>query len=304
MWVAVTLSFLGGAAMASQAMVNGELGTRLHNGFVAATISNTSGIVLLTLIALASARVRAGWKGIADGIRGRRIPWLFTLAGVTGGFFVTSQGLFVTALGVASFTVAFIAGNSVGSLLMDMWGVGPAGRRHPSVQGVLGAALGIVAVTVAGTGRFGAPQSLWLLAIPMVIGFAVSWQQAANGRLSVEAGTPMTATYLNFLTGTAIMLVFTFSAAPMTGLPSQYPTDWWLYLGGPLGVFFVSVTSMMLRVVGVLVFTLVATLGQLAAALTFDLLWPGRADAFAVFVGVLVMAAAVVVATWRTRTSR
>ena len=304
MWVAILLSFLGGAAMASQAMVNGELGARLHNGFVAATISNTSGIVVLTLIALASARVRAGWKGIADGIRAKRIPWLFTLAGVTGGFFVTSQGLFVSVLGVASFTVAFIAGNSLGGVFMDMWGVGPAGRRHPSPKRLIGAALGIVAVAIAGTGRFGEPQSLWLLAIPMVIGFGVSWQQAANGRLSVEAHTPMTATYLNFLTGTAIMLVFTFSAAPFTGLPVQYPTDWWLYLGGPLGVFFVSITSMMLRVVGVLVFTLVATLGQLAAALTFDILWPGRADALAVFLGVLVMAGAVVVATWRKPPSR
>lgn len=288
--------------MASQAMVNGELGTRLHNGFVAATISNTSGLVVLTALALFSPRIRAGWKGIAEGIRAKRIPWLFTLAGVTGGFFVTSQGLFVTLIGVASFTVAFIAGNSVGSLLMDMWGIGPAGRRQPTPRRLVGAALGIVAVAVAGTGRFGDPKTLWLLAIPMVIGFAVSWQQSANGRLSVEASTPMTATYLNFLTGTAVMLVFTFVAAPVTALPSEYPLDWWLYLGGPLGVFFVSITSVMIRVVGVLVFTLVATLGQLAAALTFDLVMPGRADTLAVFLGVLVMAAAVVIATWRRPT--
>lgn len=299
LWVAIVLSLLGGAAMASQALVNGALGTKLGNGFVAATISNTSGIVLITVIALFSPRVRAGWKGIAAGVRERRIPWLFTLAGLMGGFFVTSQGLFVTVLGVASFTVAFIAGNSVGAIFMDMWGVGPAGRRHPSPKRLVGAALGIVAVVVAGTGRFGDPQSVWLLAIPMVIGFGVSWQQAANGRLSVEAHTPMTATYLNFLTGTAIMLVFTFVAAPMTGLPTHYPMDWWLYLGGPLGVFFVTITSMMIRVTGVLVFTLVATLGQLAAALTFDLLIPGRADGLAVFLGVVVMAGAIIIATWR-----
>jgi len=285
--------------MASQAMVNGVLGTRLENGFVAATISNTSGIVVISLIALFSARVRRGWRGIATGIRERRIPLVFTFAGAIGGVFVTSQGLLVTPLGVATFTVAFIAGNSVGSLLMDMWGVGPAGHKQPSLKRVLGAALGIVAVVVAGTGRFGDPSTIWLIAIPMVVGFGVSWQQSANGRLSVEAHTPMTATYLNFLTGTVVMLVFTFAAAPSIGLPTHYPADWWLYLGGPLGVFFVTVTSVMIRVTGVLVFTLVATLGQLAAALTFDLLIPGRADAVAVFLGVLVMAGAIIVATWR-----
>lgn len=290
--------------MASQALVNGLLGTRLHNGFVAATISNVTGLVVLTVFALTSRRVRAGWGGMRSAIAQRRIPWIFTLAGAMGGLFVTSQGLFVSTLGVASFTVAFIAGNSIGGVLMDMWGVGPAGRRSPTARRLVGAGVGIIAVALAGSGHFGDPATLVLLAIPAVIGFGVSWQQAVNGRLSVVAHTPITPTYLNFMTGTAVMLVFTFVAATHIGLPTKYPAEWWFYLGGPLGVFFVSVTSVMVRVVGVLVFTLVATLGQLAAAMIFDILIPGRADPTAVFSGVIMMAIAVVIATWRRPATR
>ncbi len=298
-WLAIVAAFLGGAAMASQAFVNGELGSRIHNGFVAATISNTAGIVLVSLIAVAVPEVRAGFATLASSIRAKKVPWFFTLAGALGGFYVTSQGLFVTLVGIASFTVALIAGTSIGSVLIDMWGIGPAGRRAPTPRRLIGAVMGVVAVAIADSGRFDEPTSMWLLIIPFVIGFGVSWQQALNGRVSVAAGNVMTATYLNFLVGTVIMLVFVVIAAPEVGLPAEYPAEWWLYLGGPLGVLFVTLTSLTIRTVGVLVFTLIATLGQLSAALTFDFLFPGRADGLAVVIGVVIMAVAIVIATDR-----
>ncbi len=286
--------------MAGQSRVNGELGHQIHNGTLAGTISNMTGLVVLIGIIAASPAGRAGWTRMVTAIRERRLNWLFTFAGTAGAIMISLQGMLVSVIGVALFTVAFVAGNSLGALFMDMWGIGPAGKRALSTRRILGVALGIVAVAVAGSGRLGQPQALWPMLIPFFAGAFVAWQQAANGRITAVAQTPVTGTFLNFVVGTGVLLIAMIPLGLIGGMPEAYPTQWWLYLGGPLGVFFVGVTGIMVRVIGVLVFGLCATLGQLITALLLDLWFPGQvAEPVGMLLGVVIMAAAVLIATVR-----
>ena len=298
------LSVLAGVAMAAQSRVNGELGRQIHNGTLAGTISNLVGLCFLVVIIAASPAGRRGWVLMVNAIRERRLNWLFTFAGTAGAIMIALQGMLVSVIGVALFTVAFVAGNSLGALFMDKWGIGPAGKRGLSVRRILGVALGIVAVAIAASGKFGQPELFWPLVIPFVAGSFVAWQQAANGRITAVARTPVTGTFLNFVVGSGVLLLAMIPVGLLGGMPTSYPDSWWLYLGGPLGVFFVATTGLMVRVIGVLVFGLCATLGQLVAAMALDLLFPGQsAEPVSMLLGIALMAVAVVVASLRKHRS-
>lgn len=296
------LSVFAGAAMAAQSRVNGELGRQIHNGTLAGTISNLVGLCFLIVIIAASPAGRRGWSLMVEAIRTRRLNWLFTFAGTAGAIMIALQGMLVSVIGVALFTVAFVAGNSLGALFMDKWGIGPAGKRALSTRRVLGVALGIVAVAVAGSGRLAHPDFMWPMVIPFIAGAFVAWQQAANGRITAVAQTPVTGTFLNFVVGSGVLLLAMIPIGLLGGMPEQYPPQWWLYLGGPLGVFFVGTTGLMVRVIGVLVFGLCATLGQLVAALVLDLLFPGTTtEPVSMLIGIALMAVAVLIASLRRR---
>lgn len=298
------LSVLAGVAMAAQSRVNGELGLQIHNGTMAGTISNLVGLCFLIVIIAASPAGRRGWGLMVNAIRERRLNWLFTFAGTAGAIMIALQGMLVSVIGVALFTVAFVAGNSLGALFMDKWGIGPAGKRALSARRILGVVIGIIAVVVAASGKLGQPEMFWPLVIPLIAGAGVAWQQAANGRITAVAQTPVTGTFLNFVVGSGVLLIAMIPVGLIGGMPPSYPTQWWLYLGGPLGVFFVATTGLMVRVIGVLVFGLCATLGQLVAAMGLDLLFPGqKTEPVTMLVGIALMVAAVLVASLKKRRS-
>lgn len=294
------LSVVAGFAMAAQSRVNGELGREIHNGTLAGTISNLVGLCFLIVIIGLSAEGRRGWIRMVDAIRERRLNWLFTFAGTAGAIMIALQGMLVSVIGVALFTVTFVAGNSLGALFMDKWGIGPAGKRALSARRMTGVALGIIAVGIAASGRIGEPAMFWPLVIPFFAGAFVAWQQAANGRITAVAQTPVTGTFLNFVVGSGVLLLAMIPVGLIGGMPTSYPTSWWLYLGGPLGVFFVATTGLMVRVIGVLIFGLCATLGQLIAAMALDLIFPGATtEPVSMLAGIAMMAVAVLVASLR-----
>lgn len=287
-----------GALMTTQARVNGELAVVIDNGFLAAAISFGSGFLVLCIIMLFFRKGRTGYRLIVEHIRDRSLPWWFTLAGSAGAGYVLSQTLVIGVTGVALFTVSFVAGLTIGSLVLDLWGIGPAGHRPLTTNRVLGAALGLVAVVVAVSGQHMQTNGLLLLIMPVTFGVIVAWQQAANGRLTVVAQTPWTSTFINFGVGTGVLLVATAINALSDGLPQSLPTNPWLYIGGSAGVIFIALTAVIVRSVGVLLLSLGSMAGQLSIALVFDAINPeGHPLGFSTYAGTALIFVAVIIAT-------
>lgn len=301
-WLALIFAALAGSLMTVQARVNSELATRIDNGFVAATISFGSGLLILCVIMVASRRSRAGLRLVKARINDGSFPWAFTLAGGIGAGYVLSQGLVIGITGVALFTVAFIAGLTVGGLLLDLWGIGPAGHRPLTIPRVTGALLAICAIIIALVGQPTTVVSYFPLVLPAFFGVLVAWQQAANGRLAMVAQTPWAATFLNFLVGTGVLFVavaiHSVSVGPAAAFPAVLPSDPWLYIGGAAGVIFIATTALVVRVIGVLLLSLGSVAGQLITALTLDFVFPSAHHlAIATIVGTgLTLAAAVIAA--------
>ncbi|WP_025618009.1 DMT family transporter [Salinispora cortesiana] len=300
--VGVALATAAGVAVAGQSRINGELGVRLADGVAAAVISFGLGLLVLLVLVPATSGGRRGLTALRAALTaGTLRPWQ-CLGGLCGAFLVVTQGLTVGALGVAVFTVAVVAGQSATSLLVDRAGIGPSGRQLVTGRRLFGAALTVLAVGLAVGGRLDDPAALTLAALPLLAGIAVAWQQAVNGLVGRAAGSPLTATLVNFTVGTvALLAVFAVDIA-VRGLPAgSPPAEPWLYLGGPIGVAFIAIAAAVVEFTGVLLLGLATIAGQVVGAVLLDVVLPtaaSRPDA-ATLLGAALTLAAVLIAARR-----
>lgn len=269
---------LGGALVAVQSRVNGELGERLGDGLrsgaLAAVISFGSGLVLLTLLVLCRPGVRDGVRALRDGLTQRRLRPYEMLGGLGGACLVASQGITVGTIGVALFIVAFTAGQSASSLLVDHLGWSPHGRHSIAASRVLAAALAVVAVILTAGERLVDDTSVLIALYALLAFFAGTLQavqQALNGRVAAVGGSWAT-TWNNFLVGTTALLVFLLISLLLDGDLEPLPHTWWLYIGGVCGIGFIWIASWTVRIRGVLVLGLCMIAGQVMTAELIDLL--------------------------------
>lgn len=306
----VALAIVAGFAAALQSRVNGTLATETGTAFGTAALSFGSGLVLLALVLpfsragrSAVGQVRAGLRrdrSERDGSERGRLRWWECLGGLGGAFYVTSQGLTVDALGVAVFTIALVAGQSVSSLVIDRVGLAPGGVRLVTLGRALGPVLTVVAVVVV-SGAGASTAALGLAVFPLVSGVLQSFQQALNGRVraAVRPGVPrpdgrtgrdggvLAATFVSFLVGTAALLVLFGVSLVVDGMPAgTFPPDLLLYSGGLLGIVFIALQAAVVQRIGVLLLGLGMIAGQVVGALVLDVVSPGvAAPGVATYVG-------------------
>ncbi|MCV2393008.1 DMT family transporter [Actinotalea sp. M2MS4P-6] len=269
-----------GAIIAVQTKVNGqlaqELGSGMRAGVLAAVVSFGSGLLILTAITVPSPQLRVGARSVYAAVRtGRLKPWQ-VVGGMAGAMLVASQGLTVPTIGVALFTVAVVAGQTSSGLAVDHAGLGPSGPRAVSQGRVLGAAVTLLAVGVAVSGRLEGSNALTLAALalaalPLIAGGFASWQQAVNGQVAAVGG-PFAAALNNFAVGTATLLVVLAASFLAPGHLTTPPTQWWLYSGGALGCVVIASAAVLVRVHGVLVLGLSIVAGQLVTSVALDAL--------------------------------
>lgn len=296
LWLALALAFGAGCLMATQSRINGELGHRMNDGFAAATISFGSGLVIL-LVALAFSRsARAGVRRVTAALRTGELKWWMVLGGAAGAFMVLSQGLTTAILGVSLFTVAAVAGQTIGSAVIDRTSLVPGGRRRLTPTRISGTVLAIAAVVVAQSSGVRSGVPLWLMILPLIAGLAIGWQAAVNGRIRETSASVMTATLANFAVGTAVLTISAVVNGLLTGFPTVLPHEPWLYVGGMIGVICIALAAFLVHITGTLVYFLATIAGQLVTAVVLDLVVPGATPiGMATIAGVVLALVAVVV---------
>ncbi len=307
--IGLPLAILAGVAIPLQGRINGALGQRLNDGLAAALISFSTGLALMILISLLLPRGRAGLRQLIPAVRERRFPRIYLAAGMIGALFVFSQSLTIGLLGVALFTVAAVMGQTVSGLAVDRAGIGPGGRRAITPMRVIGVILTVAAVAWAVSPRLtesGTTTALILpLLLPIAAGILMSFQQAMNGTSAVHYGTPITATLMNFISGSALLLAAWLVKVAVAGFGESLPGEWWYYLGGPMGCVFIGLSALLVRTLGVLLTGLGMIAGQLLGSLALDLLFPtpGTVVVFATVAGPILTLGAIMLTTlpWKRR---
>ncbi len=238
---------VSGALVAVQQRINGDLGTALHNPLMAAVVAFSAGLLLIAVLMFRRAPR-------ADLRRLPAVPWWCYLGGLGGATLVA---------------VGLVAGSTVAALAVDRWGLGPGARRPLTSPRVMGAGLCLAATVIGAAAGLRAASPL-LLALVVVAGGLTSGQAALNGRVRLATSVTV-ATFVNFVVGTTALVV----ALGIQGLVSgvrvdRWPTDWWLYLGGPIGCVFIAIASVTVSTLGVLRLGLAVTAGQLLGGIALD----------------------------------
>ncbi|WP_341933767.1 DMT family transporter [Microbacterium sp. LWO14-1.2] len=292
-----------GVMTAVQARINGVLGVKVDNGIVAGLLSFSVGLAALVVVIVCIPSARLGVGRLRDGIRQRTIPFWMLLGGACGALTVSTQGVTAGVLGVSLFTVGVVAGQTLHGLVLDRIGFGPAGVVAVTPGRVLGGALALAAVGISLSGDVLATAPLWMLLLPFAAGVGIAWQAATNGRLAQRVQSPLIATFMSFVAGTVALLLAAAVSVAIRGLPAAPPAEPWLYLGGFLGFAYILLGAFIVAHTGVLLMGLGSVLGQLAASVVIDLIWPAAAGpALWQIVGMVVVAVgSVVVALPRRR---
>lgn len=306
--LAVAAAVAAGMVVPVQARLNGELSHRLDDGIAAAAISFSGGLVLLSLLALFSPGLRGALRRLTGAAREGRLPRRYLLAGVLGGTFALAQSTAALVTGVAVFTVSAIAGQTFGALVVDSRGIGGGLRHRPGAARLTGAAVILVAAVVSALPSLAdtlAPATIILPALAaLAAGFLLGVQQALNGATTAASGSPIAATWLNFLVG-AVFLAAAWGVRTLVQgtAGGPLPTSLWVYLGGPCGVVFIGASAFLVRRIGVLLLSMASLAGQLASSLALDFLVPsgGRSPSVLTVLGALLTFGAVWIASRRPR---
>lgn len=296
--LAQVVAVLCGAGMAVQSRINGELGARTGDAAAASLVSFSTGLVIVVALALLLPAGRRGTRNLREALKRRQVPWWMLFSGVFGASLVLAQTFTTPLVGVAVFILGVVLGQAIGGLVVDRIGLSPGGVKALTGWRYTGTALVVLAVLVAQAPRFvselgtnsadpgaaataqhAAPAGLWIfllmVAVQIVVGIGVAVQTAMNGRMAQQAGTPITSTLVNFTSGAVVLALTTAVYRSLADLPPwHFPTQWWLYMGGVVGLLFVAAGAVLARVIGVLRTSLSMTAGMLTGALVLDLLVP------------------------------
>jgi transporter family-2 protein len=295
-----------GALVAVQSRVNGELAVHGDTGLFPAWWTMSTGLAVLAAIVVLNRPTRHGLRDVRVAIREGSLPMATLTGGVFGGLFLITQAIAVPLVGVAVFSVGVVAGQITGSLLVDRLGISASGVRHITWNRVVASIMAVLAVGIAISDRLQSTSgAVGYAVLAFLAGFVIAPQQAANGRVAVRARSPFAAAFVNFLGGFVMLTVF-LSAAMLivqTRIPDPWGAPWWAYLGGVLGLSVIAGAAWVVPTLGVLVFSLLSVLGQLAGAFLLDLLvpTPGTTVGWHLLLGLGMTFAAVVVASRNRR---
>lgn len=273
------LAALAGIFVAIQSRANGELAFRLQNSLEAACISFGSGLVILAVLTYFHQGIKSGLRSVFSAVRSGAIPRWRLFGGTLGGVVIAIQTHIVPLIGVAIYSVSVIAGQTAISLLVDRLGLTGGGKRHISARRITAAILTVLAVVISVWDRLDA-KNLSIIAIILgaISGGVIGVQRALNGQVNEHSGQSFATTFLNFVTGTSLLLLLFFGGI-MTHHSHFSPmkwSPWWMYLGGVTGIIYIAFASTVVQHLGVLTFTLFSVGGQLVGSLLLDVFLPSK----------------------------
>jgi transporter family-2 protein len=136
-WLLYPLAVAAGLAAPVQFAVNSQLRSFVGGPLAAAAISFLVGSIVLVLVASPTV-------GRIHGDRVAGAPWWVWTGGLLGAGYVVASIVLTPRLGAGSTVVLFVAGNLIGSMLLDQFGLLRLPVHHAGGLRILGAALVLV----------------------------------------------------------------------------------------------------------------------------------------------------------------
>jgi len=255
-----TLSLLTGILITVMVAVNGAL-TAQYGIYSATVIIHIIGLTLITAAALAK-RDRIF---TASGI-----PWFLYLGGAIGVMTTVFNNLAFGRISVSAIMALGLFGQSVAGLIIDQFGLFGMARHPFSRRKLLGLAL-----LLAGIGVMVNMLEFTAVAVSFAAGVNIVLSRTLNARLSAHTSERVS-TFYNYFIG-LIVSVFVFlmlgneNILPFLHQPLAIsPANWYIYLGGVLGVCVVFVGNITAVKISAFYLTLLIFIGQVFSGIMID----------------------------------
>lgn len=255
------LSLLTGILVAIMITVNGGL-TTLYGVYSATVIIHIVGLLLIGSVILLR-REKPFRKGL---------PWYLYIGGVIGVASTVFTNYAFGKISVSAILALSLFGSSVMGLLVDQFGLFKMRvhrfRPHqlPGLMLVLG---GIVCLMI------GSFSLLPVLAV-FASGILLVVSRSFNSRLADQTSM-YSSTFFNYVCGlcTAIPVFLLLGRGEPVAAKFAFSPDWWIYLGGAIGVVTVFLTNVVVVKIPALYISLLMFVGQVFTGVLLDALLDG-----------------------------
>jgi len=114
-------------------------------------------------------------------------------------------------------------------------------------------------------------QFMIYLVMAFAAGATVPLQAGINSRLSFFSGSPVMASIISFLTGSATLIIFALiTRTPLPGAGTFSGAPWWIWTGGIFGAFYVASCVILANKVGAVSMLALIMAGQMITSLVLD----------------------------------
>ncbi|EGQ0313137.1 DMT family transporter [Staphylococcus pseudintermedius] len=269
------LGLVAGAVIPVQTSINSRLSRFTQSSLYASAISFTVGTLLLVILNF----ILNPHLLTAEAFGHYHFDYYWYVGGLMGVIYLTGNMILLPRIGASLTVVTTITGQILMSVLIDTFGWFNVDVQALHVMKVLGIVLLLIGIILmnlqknakqlAQSGHNGP----WMLS-GMIIGFTPPIQTAINSHLGQTLHSPFFASLVSFTVGASALIILTLMlhrhVKIHTTSEQHGPLKWWHFIGGALGVIFVTTNIILTPVIGV-TFTLITVMvGQIIMGLLID----------------------------------
>ncbi|EIX6319083.1 DMT family transporter [Staphylococcus pseudintermedius] len=269
------LGLVAGAVIPVQTSINSRLSRFTQSSLYASAISFTVGTLLLVILNF----ILNPHLLTAEAFGHYHFDYYWYVGGLMGVIYLTGNMILLPRIGASLTVVTTITGQILMSMLIDTFGWFNVDVQALHVMKVLGIVLLLIGIILmnlqknakqlAQSGHNGP----WMLS-GMIIGFTPPIQTAINSHLGQTLHSPFFASLVSFTVGASALIILTLMLhrhVKIHATSEQHgPLKWWHFVGGALGVIFVTTNIILTTVIGV-TFTLITVMvGQIIMGLLID----------------------------------
>lgn len=270
------IGIIAGMVVPVQTSINSRLSLYTKSSFYASTISFATGTLFLILINLIiNPHVFTG-----QFYSNQSLNYQWFVGGMLGVIFLTGNLLLLPRLGASLTVVMTVAGQIIMGVAIDSFGWFGA-DKHPftllKVLGILFLIVGILLMNYVRRNPKDKSQSstvyIWLI-IGFIFGFCPPIQTTINSALGQQLHSSIMASLVSFTVGTIVLfiltLIFNKSLKVATFNSKQGKLKPIYFIGGILGVIFVTTNIILMPHLGAALTTIIVMLGQMLMGIIID----------------------------------
>ncbi|WP_412518685.1 DMT family transporter [Staphylococcus simulans] len=269
------LGLVAGMVVPVQTSINTKLVRYTHSSFYSSAISFSVGALFLFVVNLMMSPGRFTPSFFA----GQSLNYTWFVGGLLGVLFLTGNLLLFPKLGASLTVIITIAGQIIMGVMIDTFGWLGAKTEPFTLLKLLGVILLFIGIIVMNYVRNQpkAEQSsavLPWLAIGFVFGFGPPIQTAINSQLGQQVHSSLFASLISFTMGAIALIIITACVNRSFKLSTYEPDVGKIkpvyFIGGVLGVVFVTVNIILMPHLGAALTTIVGMLGQMLMGVIID----------------------------------